>query len=354
MKLRPALVGGLLVVALLVALKLTVLSNSNSRGDGRAPGPDDGSGPAVSAMVVKAERIADRVSAVGTLLPNEQVEIRSEIAGRVVSISFEEGGRVDKGQVLVKINDSELRAQLARAESRLALATDESERQKQLFAQNLSSEREYANAVNELNVASADVALIRAQLAKMEIRAPFAGVVGLRSVSEGSFVSPSTPITTLKDISTIKIDFSVPERYVRRIAAGDDVEFRVQGSPQTYHATIYALEAGIEQATRTLGVRARARNANLELVPGAFADVVIPLVERDALMVPAFALIPELKGHSVFVYSGGKVDTRAVEIGVRTDERVEVVSGLQPGDTLITSAILQLKPGARVRLSGVD
>jgi membrane fusion protein (multidrug efflux system) len=353
MRLRPAVVAAILVVVALVVLKLTVFDNNASRGNATGPGGGQAPAPSVTALVVTPEHMADRVSAVGTILPNEEVDIRSEIAGRVVSISFVEGGRVAKDQLLVRINDSELRAQLARAESRLALARDEAERQKTLFEQSLTSEREYNNTVNELNVASAEAQLIRAQLAKMEIRAPFAGTVGLRAVSEGSYVSPATPITTLQDVSTIKIDFSVPERYVRRIVSGDKVGFSVQGSPRTYQATVYALEAGIEQTTRTLRVRARAANPNLELVPGAFADVSIPLVERDALLVPAFALIPDLKGHSVLVYSGGTVQSRPVTIGTRTDERVEILSGLAPGDTVITSGILQLKPGAPVRLSDV-
>ena len=179
-------------------------------------------------------------------------------------------------------------------------------------------------------------------------------MVGLRSVSEGSYVSPATLITTLRDISTVKIDFTIPERYASRLTVGDHVQFRVQGSPRTYDAVVYALEAGIDQATRTLRVRARASNPDGALVPGAFADVTVPLVEREALTIPAFALIPQLKGHIVFVYSKGSAEQRAVEIGTRTDERVEIVAGLAPGDTVITSALLILKPGAPVRLSAVD
>jgi membrane fusion protein (multidrug efflux system) len=280
--------------------------------------------------------------------------VRSEISGRIVSISFAEGSRVSKGQVLVKINDSELRAQLARAESRLAIANDEANRQKQLFDQTLTSEREYTNATNEADVAKAEADLIRAQLAKTEIRAPFAGVVGLRSVSEGSYVAPANLITTLRDVSTIKIDFSVPERYAGRIATGDHVEFRVQGSPRSYAASVYAVESGIDETTRTLRVRARASNPDGALVPGAFADVTVPLVEREALTIPAYALVPELKGHMVFVYHAGSAEPRSVEIGTRTEDRIEITAGLQAGDTLITSAILQLKPGAPVRLSGVE
>ncbi|MDH5627436.1 MAG: efflux RND transporter periplasmic adaptor subunit, partial [Candidatus Krumholzibacteria bacterium] len=222
-----------------------------------------------------------------------------------------------------------------------------------LFDQTLTSEREYTNAVNEADVASAEVALIRAQLAKTEIRAPFAGVLGLREVSEGSYVSPAALITTLRDVSTMKIDFTVPERYAGRVAPGDRVEFRIQGSTRVFTASVFALEGGIDETTRTLRVRARAPNPDGSLVPGAFADVTVPLVERETLTIPAYALIPQLKGHTVFTYRGGRAESRAVEVGTRTDERVEIIAGLAPGDTVITSAILQLKPGMPVQLSNV-
>ncbi|HEU4365615.1 MAG TPA: efflux RND transporter periplasmic adaptor subunit [Candidatus Krumholzibacteria bacterium] len=350
---RRTVIGIVLIVAVFVVLKITVLRSEGPRGGGR-PAGGDGSPLTVTVVVVASERLADRVSSVGTILPNEEVDIRTETAGRVVSIMFQEGARVAKNDLLLKISDAELRAQFARAQSRLAIARDEANRQKQLFEQTLTSEREYANADNEADAASAEADLIRAQLDKTEIRAPFAGVVGLRSVSEGSYVSPATLITTLRDVSTIKIDFSVPERYAGRLAPGDAVEFRIQGSRQTYAATVYALEAGIDEATRTLRVRARAPNRDGTLVPGAFADVVVPLAERETITVPAYAVIPQLKGHSVFVYANGSAETKSIDIGTRTDERVEVLAGLQPGDTVITSALLQLKPGTPVRLSAVN
>ena len=345
-----AVVVAVLLVAVLAVLKLTVLRGGSSRTGSRPAGD----ALEVTAVVVSGERLADRVSSVGTILANEEVDVRSEITGRVVAIHFREGARVAKDELLVEINDSELRAQLARAESRLAIARDEATRQKQLFDQTLTSEREYTNAVNEANVASAETDLIKAQLAKTETRAPFAGVVGLRSVSEGSYVSPATLITTLRDVSTVKLDFSVPERYAGRVAPGDRVEFRVQGSTRVYGATIYALEAGIDETTRTLRVRARTTNRDGFLVPGAFADVTVPLVERETLTIPAYALIPSLKGHSVFLFADGSAQSREVEIGTRTDERVEIITGLQPGDTVITSALLQIKSGMPVKLSRVD
>jgi membrane fusion protein (multidrug efflux system) len=305
-------------------------------------------------MVLDTRRMADRVTTVGTVLANEEVDVRSEISGRVETISFREGTRVVKGQVLVKIADAELRAQAARAESRLSIAKSEADRQKQIFEQNLSSQREYDTALNDLNVAKAEAELARAQLAKTEIRAPFEGKVGLRYVSEGSFVSPATQIASMQDDTPVKLDFSVPERYAGRLRVGDPIRFTVQGSARRFEGSIYAVEPSIDSATRTLRVRATNPNADGALVPGAFADVEIVMSERDTISIPAFALIPELKGHRVFVYSGGKAQARSVEVGTRTHDLVEIVGGVSAGDTLITSAILQLKPGVPVTVSGFD
>lgn len=352
---RTSIIVAVTIVGALVLIKVGLLKGDSApRGMSRGPGGAGGGTTGVRAVILAAERVADRIATVGTILANEDVDVRSEISGRIEAISFTEGSRVAKGQVLVKIADAELRAQTARAESRLAMAEDETGRQKQLFEQNLSSQREYDTAINELNVAKADADLVRAQLAKTEIRAPFDGKVGLRFVSEGSYVSPATPITSIQDDTPVKLDFSVPERYAARLKPGDKIRFTVQGASRTFEGTIYALEPSIDTATRTLRVRATSPNNDGALVPGAFADVDIVLGERETLAIPAYALIPELKGHRVFVFVGGKAESRSVEIGTRSDESVEIVRGLEAGDTLITSAILQLKPGAAVTIAEID
>jgi len=343
-----------IVLAALVLIKVGLLKGNEARQNDRAGAGGAGGVTAVRAVVLGNQSMTDRITTVGTILANEDVDIRSEISGRVESISFSEGTRVAKNQVLVKVADAELRAQRARAESRLSIAQAQSDRQRQLFEQNLSSQAEFDNATNELNVAEAEVSLVRAQLDKTEIRAPFEGKVGLRYVSAGSYVSPATQITSIQDDSPVKLDFSVPERYAGRLKSGDRIRFTVQGTSRTFDGTIYVVEQSIDNATRTLRVRATSPNADGALVPGAFADVEIDMQERNAITIPAFALIPELKGHRVFVYAGGKAESRSVEIGTRTDQAVEIVRGLSAGDTLITSAILQLKPGAPVTVAGID
>jgi membrane fusion protein, multidrug efflux system len=345
------------IVGALILIKVGLLKSDTARSGGRGvagAGAGGGGVASVRAVVVGARSMSDRITTVGTILANEDVDVRSEISGRIEAITFSEGSRVAKGQVLVKLADGELRAQLARAESRLAIAQAEAERQRQVFEQNLSSQREYDAAVNELNVAKAEAALVHAQLDKTEIRAPFEGKVGLRFVSAGSYVSPATPITSIQDDTPVKLDFSVPERYASRVKPGDKIHFSVQGTSRPFEGTIYAVEPSIDTATRTMRVRATSPNADGALVPGAFADVEIVMQERATVTIPAYALIPELKGHRVYVYAGGKAESRSVEIGTRTDENVEIVRGLSAGDTLITSAILQLRPGAPVTVAGID
>lgn len=340
--------GAAAVLAVLALPKLR--SSSGGPGNTGAPGgASRDQGMTVSTEVIRAERLGDRIATVGTVLPDEEVDLRSEISGKVEKIFFREGNAVGKGEVLLKISDAELQAQRGRARYRQAMAEDQAERQRQLYAVQQISQAEYDSAVNTMNVARADAQLIQAQLDKTQIRAPFAGIIGLRQVSEGSYLSPATSIAMLQDTRRVKVEFSVSEKYAGALEVGDEIRFSVQGVPQTFRASIYALAAGIDQATRTQRLRALCPNPEGALLPGAFAEIDIILPEKEALTIPAAALIPELKGHRVFLCVAGKAVSQPVEIGARTAARVEITKGVRAGDTLITSAILQLRPGTNVR-----
>ncbi|MBI5215939.1 MAG: efflux RND transporter periplasmic adaptor subunit [Ignavibacteriae bacterium] len=303
----------------------------------------------VEFVVVQPESFSERVQTVGTILSNEEVEIRSEISGKIEKILFTEGTKVNKGDVLIKINDDELQARLLSAQSRLKLAEQQQERQHQLFEKNLLSQQEFDGTINELNVVKAEVQLVKAQLDKTEIFAPFDGNIGLRYVSEGSYLSPTTIITTLQDYSTVKIDFTFPEKYSSEIKNGDKIFFTVQGTTKKFSGSVYAIAPKIDPATRTLRIRAASPNSDGDLVPGGFANVEVQLQAKESLTIPSYAVIPELKRHKVFVCENGKAIERVIELGNRGDERVEVVQGLQAGDTIITSALLQLRSGMDVR-----
>ncbi len=341
------IVGIVVLLALLALPKTGILTKSPTNPAGRAAEQVMD----VRGMVVHAERIGGKVATVGTVLPNEEVEIRSEVAGKIERIAFREGGRVKKGDLLVKINDAELQAQLARARSREELALLQEQRQRQLYEKNLTSKEEYDNAATNLNIARAEVQLITAQLQKTEIRAPFDGALGLRFVSEGSYITSATPITTLQDTRTVKIDFAIPERYAGAVRVGDRVSFTTEHSAVPLTATVYAIEPRLDERTRTLRMRARRSNTDGALVPGAYSSVELTFREREALMIPSYALVPELKGQKVFVCRDGKAEEQRVDVGLRTDQSVEITQGLSPGDTLILSGILQLRAGTPVRVT---
>ncbi len=344
------ILGAIAVVGALALPKVgSLLGHSSSNKNNHVTGVARDQRMPVRTQIVQTEKLGDRIMTVGTILSNEEVEIRSEISGKVEKIHFKEGAAVRKGEVLLKINDAEPMAQLVRGQYRQALAEQDAERQHQLFDKKLASQEEYDIAVNQLNIVKADLVIIQAQIAKTEIRAPFDGTIGLRYVSEGSYISPATRITTLQDYDPVKVDFTIPEKYAAQVKKGDRITFSVEGVPRKFDGTVYAVEARIDAATRTLHMRGLSPNPDGALIPGAFANVEIVFKEKEKLTIPSFALIPELKGQKVFLYKNGKAESQKVEIGTRTDEIVEVTHGVQAGDTLITSGILQLRPGMAVR-----
>ncbi len=343
----------ILAVILILALPKIISSEDVTTGNDQAGRVNNTT--QVKAHVVDTESMSNKVYATGTILANEEVELRSEVAGKITEILFKEGSYVKKGDLLVKINDADLQAQLKKAESKLKLSEEKEYRQKQLRNSNLISQEEYDNTVGELNVNKADYDLIKAQIDKTEIKAPFDGVVGLRSVSEGSYVTTSTVIARLQNLNALKIDFSIPERYSSSVKIGDDLQFKVSGSNNLFNAKIYAIEPKIDPGTRTIQIRAICNAYNRELVAGAFANVELNLAQiNNAILVPTVSIVPGLKGQSVFVYKDGVVVSKPVEIGVREEKRVQITSGLSKGDTVITSGILLIRPGAKVLISEFD
>ncbi len=266
------------------------------------------------------DSIEEHLKTTGTVLANERVEIVSEIAGKVAEVLFEEGTRVATGQVLIRLDTRTLEAERDRALHRYELFQRQESRQRQLVDDGLLSQEDYDFTVGEMNVQRSELELRRAILARAEIRAPFAGQVGLRMVSVGSFVSNQTPLTSLQDLDPVKLEFSVPEAYARAVRNGAGVIFRVQGVENAHQGVIYAREPGIDPLTRSLTLRARAANPHGELIPGAFAEVEISVREASsAISVPSIAVIPELGGKKVFVLEEGRAMVRRVETGIRTD-----------------------------------
>ena len=305
----------------------------------------------VSAVILRSEVLANKVLATGTVLATEEVELRSEASGKIVKIHFSEGSRVKKGALLVKIDDSELRAQRAKLESQRRVAQEKERRRKQLFEKQGISPEDYESAVDELNGIIAEIQLIEARIEKTELRAPFDGIIGLRYVSEGSYVSPAVRISSLQNLQSVKLDFSVPEKYVSAVRKGQTVYFRVSGKEERFEGTILAVEPKIDPVTRNVLLRAISSNKGERIMPGAFAEVELVLEQVEgAVMIPTQALVPDLEGQKVYVSRGGVAKEVRVQVGLRTENRVQVTQGLVPGDTLLTTGLLQVVEGTPVTL----
>jgi membrane fusion protein (multidrug efflux system) len=308
----------------------------------------------VEAVLIQPQLLRNRVSTTGTLLANEEVELRPEISGRVVSVLFEEGRRARKGDLLVKINDRELEAQLKRKAVEEKQATDEETRQRKLYDISAISKEDYDKSLNALHMIQADKEAIESQLAETEIRAPFDGMVGLRHVSEGGYVTPAVLVATMQDIDPMKVEFAVSEKYSRQVKSGTEIVVRVGDSEDEYKGSVYAVESKIDAGTRTVKCRARIPNPGESLIPGSFAKVEITLQEYpNAFMVPSGAIIPEINGEKVFICRNGKAKSIAVKTGVRNENSVQIVEGLAASDTLIVSGLLQLADGRGVEIKAL-
>ena len=335
-----------------------VAAKGGAEGAKKGKGGGGGTGGApmrVDAIKLATTSLNETISSTGTLRAEEGVELQAETNGKVIAINFKEGGRVRQGDLLIKLNDAELRATLQRAAYRRELAEIKERRLAKLLETKSVNQQDYDIALTELSVQRSEVALVEAQLAKLEIRAPFDGVVGLRFVSEGAFVNATTRVATLQRLDNLKIDFSVPEKYAGRIRLGAPITFTVAGGELKARGEIYAFDPRIDVLTRTVLIRALCPNPELRLLPGAFANVEVVLDQvNDALLVPAVAVVPGLSEKNVFVIDDGKAVRRTVETGIRTESMVQILSGLKAGDVVITSGLQQMRAGLPVRAAFSD
>jgi membrane fusion protein, multidrug efflux system len=306
----------------------------------------------VAVEVVNPERLERKIKVTGTIRPDESVEVRSETSGIVTKIFFREGQKVDKGQLLVSLDDIELHAQLEKLKIRKDLMETSEFRNKKLLEREAISHAEYDITLNELNSIKADIRTLEIQISKKHIVAPFSGIIGLRNISEGSFVSNNNIIAKLYSTDKVKLDFSIPGRYSEDISVGKKINFTTEGNQTIFSGEVYAIEPMIDPSTRTLQIRGLAKNTQGRLVPGQFANIelIIETIE-SALMVPAISIIPEMNGHKLFRFSNGKVTSVPINIGQRTDERVQVLHGIVQGDTILVSGILQVRDGSPVQIT---
>ncbi|MBQ0147453.1 MAG: efflux RND transporter periplasmic adaptor subunit [Flavobacteriaceae bacterium] len=343
----------IIIISLAVLVGLIIYRiNANQSKDEK---PTKGAGPSkeisVEGKIIKKQYFSDFLTLSGSMEANEQIDLQSEVSGIIESINFDEGKYVSRGQILIRLNDVELRAQLAQAKTRNTLASENQRRAKLLLEKEAISQEEFDIATADYRTSQSQIQIIEAQLSKTVIRAPFSGRVGLRNVSKGSYITPSTIIAKLVNTDQIKVTFSIPEKYAHMVKVNNVIKFNVQGNPNDFNARVYATEPVVETATRTLLVKAITTNNSNQLIPGTFADIVFPLEStNDALLVPAEALIPIQNGKKIFVYKSGKAKEVIVEIGSRTKDDIQITSGISDGDTILTTGVMTLKNDSPVKV----
>lgn len=338
-----------------VLILIGIFASCNSKKDEPAAGRPRQQGMlTVDAFLVSPSAVSENVEVPGTLFPFEETQIRAETGGRIVQLNIEEGSTVEKGTLLVKIFDRDLQAQLQKLKVQLKLNQKTEERNRELLKINAISQQDYD--LSSLNVENlrADIEAVRIAISKTEIRAPYTGRIGLRNISLGSYISPSDIVATIRQVDQLKLEFSIPEKYAKDIGKGYAVKFRVDGGVQEHYAKVIATENSVDQATRTLKVRAVVNENHPELVPGIFAKVNLQMGrDTSALKVPTQAIIPTVRNKQVIVLRNDSVLFTVVETGIRDSAFVQILNGLHPGDTVITTGLMAIRPNSKVKIGRV-
>jgi membrane fusion protein (multidrug efflux system) len=313
--------------------------------------------PAIPAdgFIVKPTSFSEEIEITGTLVANQEVTVASELLRKVVQVHAKEGNYVGAGTLLFQLDDADLQAQLERLRQQEKLAALNEARLKDLIEHDAAVQQDYDQAMTNLNVLKAEIRALAVTIDKTRIRAPFNGRIGIVRVYTGALVSPNTVLTNIVDDTKVKIEFAVPEKYANLVTIGKAQRFTVESDTVTYAAIVVAKESKMNDQTRTLLVEAIGANPHGKLVSGQSARLVLALhTSNDALKVPSQALMPSAQGYAVYVAHNNKVQLAPVEIGQRGDLEVQILKGLNKGDTVITSNILRLMPGAAVSLVKVQ
>lgn len=350
MRLRNIIITVIIVavIALLVFLKP---KSENAAGNVAKMKGRNNAPVSVNIYVAKQMNIDNTLFITGNALANEQVDLKNEISGRVVKILFKEGSKVHRGDLLVKIYDNDLQAQLEKLNYQKELAALNESRQKKLLEAKGVSQEDYDQTLNTLNQTKADIDVLKAQIEKTQIIAPFDGVIGLRYVSEGSYIPAATTIASIVQLDPVKIDFFIPERYADMLSLNDKIAFQLSGTERSYTAAVYAFEPKINESAGTMRVRAICANPDNKIIPGSFVHVTLNLKQfNNAVMIPTQAVVPQLKGNKVYLCRDGKAFEQEVKIGLRNDSTVQVLQGVNAGDSVLTTGILSVRPGSPLKI----
>lgn len=304
----------------------------------------------VEGLILKPEKLSHEIEVSGTILPYEETTLISEVPGKIVKVNIIEGKPVEKGNLLVKLFDEDLQAQLKMLEVQLKIAENNELRMRTLFNVKGTSQQEYDASLLQVNNLKAQIEILKVNIGKTEIRAPYSGVIGLKKVSIGQYVNTSNQIATIRDVHNLKLDFSIPEQYGSYVTSGSKITFLVTGQDAIYEATVIATESSIESESRNLNVRAIISSNTSKIIPGSFAKVKVNLgTKEDAILIPTSSIVPQASDKKVYVYRNEKAAFVSIKTGVREATDIEVVSGLKAGDTIVVSGILFIKPNSPVK-----
>ncbi len=332
-----------------IPLLLSALVSCNSKATDKALVKEK---PPVAVDIIIAGKtdFSSDIEVNGTVLSDEMVDLHPEVGGRLTFLNIPDGARVAKGTILAKVNDADLQAQMQQQKVQLDLAEKTEQRLKKLLAVNGVDQASYDAAISQVNLYNANINVLQAQIDKTVVKAPFSGRLGLRLVSEGAYVSPTTVIGTLQETDKIKIDFSVPEAYVNLVKIGKTINIQTNESVVDFSATISAIEPQINTSTRDIKVRAKLNNGSIS--PGAFVKVLLN-EKMKGIVVPTNAIIPDALSNQVVLIKNGKAVFQNVGTGIRNRDVVEITSGLQVGDTVAVSGILFVRPNGTVKIKNV-
>jgi membrane fusion protein (multidrug efflux system) len=308
----------------------------------------------VDGYVIRPELFQENIEVPGNIVPNEMAEIHPEVSGRIVQLNVAEGKYVGKGTVLAKLYDGDLRAQLNKVQIQLALAQKTEERQAQLLKIQGISQQDYDISLLQVNSLRADIGILQTSISKTVVRAPFSGKLGLKNISPGSFVSPASVIAVINQTDQLKLDFTVPEKYIDQIKMGQLVTFTFEDSKKQLGAKVVATESNITENTRSLTVRAAVMGSDPGLLPGSFAKVQISFdPDPNALLVPTQAILPQARGKKVILYKNGTAIFADVITGIRDSAKVQITDGLKAGDTVVVTGLLSVRPEAKIQIGRI-
>ncbi len=309
----------------------------------------------VEAMIASVKELSADIEIPGSIMAYESTEIHPEVSGRLVLLNVREGAVVGKGTLLAKIYDGDLQAQLRKLQVQLKIAEQTENRQEQLLKIQGISQQDYDLSLLQVHNINADIEIIRTTISKSEIRAPYSGKLGLKNISPGAYITPATIITTISQVNQLKLQFDVPEKYGAIIKKGQLVDFTIDGTQKNFSAAVLATEDAIAEDTRSLTVRALVKGNQPELIPGAFAKVKIVLGKNEnALMIPNNSIVPQGRKKLIYLFKDNKAIATEITTGVRDSTNIQVLTGLNKGDTVITTGLLFLRPNSDVKITKVQ